>query len=303
MNNDKKIFDGHTHVSILDNDCVVFPEYSFNRLIADMNKNGIEKAIVMINPFIKMLKCKKDFKNQFTKVNEGDKNGELKIICRKCNDYVYKGVDPFRKYNELLIKNASKYKGRLLPLVFLNLSNNTINEEVKYFEDNYKGMYYGYKLHPKFSYRPIGEIESIKSSMPLLIHTGTHEVDHPKHVIEFSKRYNGNIVMAHFCRLNKDSMKEASKNPRLFVDTSPASFLFRTKGDSLYHEDTFDNMKTELDLYYQTLETVGEDSVIFGTDSPWGNVYEEVRVLEMLKVSNTIRNKISYLNLSRALEI
>ncbi len=297
------IFDGHVHINVNQDDSFFCPEYVLENLIEDMDKYHISRAIVTLNPTITEFRCQKDVANHYIRIADGDNDGELKIWCIHCGKVVYTGPDPLREYNEELLIKCSQYKGRILPFIYLSLANTTIKKEISHFESFFRDLFYGYKLHPKFSYRSLDEIKSIPSKRPLLIHTGPDKVDHPMNAIRFSKRYEGNIILAHFCRLNYDALNEVAKNPKLFIDTCPSLLLYNDRINDLFDYPDEPRIESELDLYYKALKIAGEDSIIFATDSPWGNIEQELNVLSRLAIPYTTRRKVSSLNFLKALSL
>lgn len=128
----------------------------------------------------------------------------LILKCLKCGKIIYSWEDSLRKYNLESLKQISTFNN-LYPMIYLHLSNENICKEIQFYESNFKIV--GYKIHPQTNYRSIDDIEDIPTSLPILVHTGIGKFDHPKNVINFSKRHNGPIILAHACRTVKKILR------------------------------------------------------------------------------------------------
>jgi len=300
------IYDGHIHVAIRLADELENSRSSslgIDQLIQRMDDLAIDKAVIMIDPSTTKLFCKKDANHRLKTIDIEQNN--LKIICTSCNNIVYRGPDPLRPFNEKLLSESQKYPNRLLPFVFLSISDSTVAEEIKYFEGKYSEQFFGYKLHPSFSGRAITTIKNFPSTKTLLVHTGVDTITHPKNVIKFSRQYTGNIILAHFAKLDYESLQEISKNKKLFVDSSPATrilFLKKEQASRVFRHPYFENISTESELYHHIIGLSMANKLIYGSDSPYGDLKKELQIANDLKLSPEIYTKIMYSNLMNALK-
>lgn len=129
----------------------------------------------------------------------------LSFISRTDGSVSYHGNDPYRKDNEQLIKDCQSVDF-IDAFIYLSLSNNTINDEFKYFEENYKGQFSGIKVHPNLCGRKRSEIKNFNTNYPLIVHCGVFEHDDPKDIALFAKKYNGNVLFAHCARFDKEAL-------------------------------------------------------------------------------------------------
>ena len=91
-------------------------------------------------------KCTKgcNYENIHTVSTFDGKNGELILKCTKCGHIVFVGKDSLRKYNIKLLEQVSKYPN-LYPMIYLNISNETICDEIQFYESNYSIV--GYNIN------------------------------------------------------------------------------------------------------------------------------------------------------------
>lgn len=293
------IFDAHAHFANLSTDIIYKPEYSFEKHLEAMDKYGIEKSIIMVNPMYKILRCKKNIKHK-VEVQDSEKTGCLKLYCTNCDEIIYEGPDPLRKYNIELLESAKNHMDRLFPMLYLLLANSTIAEEISFYEENYADFFSGYKLHPRLSYRKLDEITSFPSKKPILIHTG---VDFPNTMTnyKFIHNHEGNIILAHAGRFDAQLLYFAKHLPNVYIDSAPASLMFKGKATDLM--EPYDELIMEpSDIYTYLIDEIGEDKLLFGSDVPWGNYEDEINIFNSADLSQEVYNKIAYENLINALK-
>lgn len=293
------LFDSHAHVASTTTEIRFRPDYTIESIIHDMDLYNIDKALVMINPLFKSLKCTENLKHRVI-VQDTANYGVLRLFCLQCNKVIYEGPDPMHKYNLEFLEACAKYPNRFFPMLTLLLSNSTIPTEVSFFEKNYASSFIGYKLHPRVCFRSIDEITSFPSSRPVIIHIG---IDFPSTTtnINFVKNYTGSVLLAHAGRFDPALLYYAKNFPNVYIDTAPSSLMFNGRQtDLLAPYNTL--IQTPEDIYKYLIHEIGENKVLFGSDVPWGNYEKEISILNAAKLSKTVYDKISHLNLINALK-
>ena len=292
------IFDVHTHVNVGNNDnyTKIMGGFNIDALADAMDQYKIKKAITMVNPYIREYQC--DDCDKHRVFVRDSIPGEQVIDCSLCNTRIYQGPDPLRKYNIQLLKDAQPYRGKIYPFMYLGLANSTINEEVKFFEQNFRGLYYGYKLHPKISRRSLDEIPELCSNLPVIVHSGESQYDDPDTVVRFAKRYKGSVLIAHACRLKIEALQEVAKTPNLFVDVCPSHLMFEGRANDLF-APLNSQIQNHTDIYKEVIKYAGINKTLFGTDVPFGNYSKELVNFHRLQLSPEEANKVSAINFGR----
>lgn len=224
-------------------------------------------------------------------------NGCLIAYCTKCNKVIYEGKDPFRKYNIQLIELCKKINCAI-PNLVLSLSNSTINEEIKFYENNFSNYFLGYKLHPTANFRDINEIKGINSCRTILIHNDSHGYDSIDNAIGFARSYDGNVVLAHsylLCNVN-DSI---GRIDNLFFDICPVD-NFKKSRKLIAHNNNFDEC---YNMYDAALKFLNENKILFGTDWPYGCIIENIRELYASSADEKVKQRILSLNAKNAYHI
>lgn len=286
------IFDVHTHVNVGGNRNYTksMGGFDIEALSQTMDQYKIDKAVTMINPYIIEYQCDDCDKHKVF-VRDSVK-GEQVIDCSLCDTRIYQGPDPLRKYNVKLLEEAQNYKEKIYPFVYLGLANSTINDEVEFFEKNYRGQYYGYKLHPKISRRSLDEIVEIRSCMPLLVHSGESQYDDPDTIVRFAKRYRGSVLIAHACRLKESALQAVARTPNLFVDVCPSHLMYEGREKDLF-EPLNIRIENATDIYREVIKNAGIDKTVFGTDVPFGNYAKELLNFRKLMLNGQDAAKVS----------
>ena len=285
------IFDCHTHIDL---DLETREDYENN-----MSLTGIEKTIIMCNPFIKEIRCQKNASHY---VAFNDEQNCLVARCEQCNSIVYTGDDPYRSYNENLMdsfQNTNFY-----PFLMLAMSSSTIYNNIAYYTQNYNGKFYGFKLYTGLSANALDYIAKLETDYPLLIHTGIQDNQNPIGMLKFVENYKGKIIFAHFCRLHYDFLKIINNYDNIFVDTSPAFYLFNRYIVNGHNGGLFkkENIRQPSDLYHELLQNIGIDKVVFGSDYPFSEIKNETSVLQSLGINEDDYMKLTRKNFQRFLE-
>jgi predicted TIM-barrel fold metal-dependent hydrolase len=277
--------------------------FTIENYLKEMDDAKIEMAVIMINPNIKEIFCKKGHK---IKCFDSNINGEILIECRNCKKIIYKGENPYRDLNVSLINQCKKYTRRLFPLVYLPVLPKLSQFEYEYYENKHKGEFFGYKFQPSLSNNKISILKNFNSNLPILIHSGRDEISNPINIIEFAKRYNGNIVISHFSKFNQSIFDFANTNQNIYIDSSPASIMFKAISNSpekLFNIEYLADIKRPQELYRNVLTTLDEDKLLFGSDYPVSSIKKEKSILESSNLSKKQINKISHLNIIKAFSL
>jgi predicted TIM-barrel fold metal-dependent hydrolase len=293
--NNIEIIDCHVHVTLY-NETFQNKDFTIEKVLKQMDLHGISKSIVMLNPMLKEHTCN----THKRKVFDSDKSDELVIKCLECSKILYRGADPLRNLNIDLIKNCQKHNDRLIPLLYMYSSNNTMQNEIDFFEKNYHEAYMGYKFNPAQSFRRMNEINFLKSKKTILIHAGKNcEHDHVINTINFAKNYSGNVVLAHACRFSANELKEIAKTDNIFVDLSPFCIMHDRKETDLFAPYNVPTLSKD-DLYNALIQLVGIDKILFGSDAPFSEQGVELASLLNSSLSENEKTKILNLNFKQA---
>lgn len=310
------VIDSHMHLNY---ECNLkhYRDKKINEYIEYANRNNIDFFIPSINPRTIFFTCDKDCSNDCTELDNKEEkvcpvdckqrnrhrvkvvdglNGNLIAYCTKCNKIIYEGIDPFREYNIRLIELCQK-SNIALPNLVLSLSNSTINSEVRFYEENFKKMFLGYKIHQTCNMRSINDIKSVESNRTILVHCDSHDYDSVENAINFARRYAGNIVLAHSYLLSNIEMINNVDN--LFFDVCPTD-NFKSNIELIKHNinyDFYDN------VYDAAIRYLDENKILFGTDWPYGNVDENYNEINNSKMDDITKEKILCLNARRAYHI
>lgn len=299
------IINTHVHVNT-DSNFFFYNSYNIDMFIKEMVENKISFSLPCLNPKINIFKCPNDcanncminkdfesnmqncigkckFSNRHRTTIIDMPNNILRVQCNTCSTIIYEGIDPLHNLNILLLEQLTKYKNFIKPILYFSVSNSTLQNEIDFFEANYKGLYAGYKLHPWTNQRSVAKIKNIKTDLPFLIHTGLRYEESPKHAIEFSMQNDLKVVITHAAQLNKMFLSRIALNPNLYIDICPADFLFKYKHLTLEHPERINSPQ---DIYMSILDIIPSNKILFGSDSPWGNTAKELEIIESLKISN-----------------
>lgn len=308
------IINSHVHVNT-NNNFFFYSNYTMERLIKELDENSVDVALPSLNPKVGELRCRDDCSFSCRKCNyminndlqncSGncsrnnrhrvfvDSEKELyRLKCKTCGKVIIEEKqDPLRKYNIELMEQAKKYHNRIYPLLYISLCESTIQKEIDFYENNFKGMYCGYKFHPWTDQVSIRDF-TIKTSMPILIHTGLREYENVENAIYFAKRHPKNkVVIAHAAQLKKPILCSIEESSNIYLDCCPADFLYRNKASCI--ENSF-KINSPEDIFYIALSMVSSKKIMFGTDSPWGTTKREIEIIFNLKISNEARNNILF---------
>lgn len=292
-----KIIDSHVHVAL--NDETSFKkDFTIYKLLKQMDLYGVSKSIIMLNPLLDSYSCGSHLRIVADSVNPN----HLIIKCIECNRFIYEGNDPLRSLNIELINVCNKYRDRLIPLVYLHSSNNTIPIEVNFFEKNYTGAYAGYKFNPAQSHKGMNEIDLIHSNKPILIHTGNKEYDHPMHALSYAKKYEGNVILAHACRFNVEILEEVAMSKNIFIDISPFSIMHERRETDLFPPYNSRSLNED-DFIRDLIKLVGVEKILFGSDAPFSVQEKELKNILNNLLFDNLRSKVFSENAKKAFNL
>ncbi len=289
-----KINDTHLHITY--KPTTIYSHYTFDYFLKDKSKY-VANTVLFLNPiYSKLYPCK--IGHRYT-VYDLDDNQNLMFKCDECSNISYVGPDPYREDNIKLLKDCYGKPG-LYPYIYLTISNNTLPKEFEFFEKNYKGMFYGIKVHPNLCSRKMSEIK-FDSGYPMVVHCGIGIGDDPKDIAKFAKNYSGNVMFAHFAKFDVKALEEIAKLPNAFIDTSPLYLAkdILNKSTKEYYPSKITEIEDLTALIKNLIAIVGEDKVVFGSDCPWGSQTDCIELYQKLNLPQTTKNKIFYENFNR----
>ena len=242
---------------------------SLDALIKKMDKNGIDKTILMSKMTSSPTYIKSDFLmgiqrfllfNKYLRPiakaldksfhkNKGEWNPWYRKLMSKGESYqILTNPD-----NQSVFEAVSKYPERLMGWIFLNPKNDNWEEELNKWKDNASA--FGIKIHPfwhRFSMKEINKLGELaeKYNYPLMIHLGFDTV---QNVSSFCNRFSRlKIIFSHAgFPLYEDIWPIIKKSPNIYVDLSS------------HHVDR--------KIVNKVVNYIGADHCLFGTDDPYGN--------------------------------
>ena len=57
------------------------------------------------------------------------------------------------------------------------------------------------------------------------------------------------------------------------------------------------------EMFMEMFRAYGEDRILFGSDLPWSNPYDEIRMIDRMPISDSAKDKIFYKNAAELLKI
>ncbi len=288
-----KIFDSHSHIP--------FDYAGMQDFICQHTGNNVKSGIVMAMPFINEMICPFD-KKHYTCVRQGY-DGRDEIFCTNCNKRISQATNIYRQYNVMTINLVElinrKYGTRFYPFITSIVSERMLKSELDYFSSNYANRFFGLKIYTGLSFDVLNNIH-FNANIPLLIHTGTYFNQQPKNMLNFLLNYDGPVCLAHFARIDIESIRVLSEKNNLYLDSSPASRLSEVCSRN---EALAKNITTPKDLYYKILNVIGTKKLLWGSDAPYGNVATELKLFHELNLSLEEKFDILYNNALRFLSL
>ncbi|MDD4157223.1 MAG: hypothetical protein PHY08_11690 [Candidatus Cloacimonetes bacterium] len=293
--------DSHIHVNVDKKVCPNNFFFGVDDIIAEMDKNGIEKAVVMLNPAINTILCKNNEYHR-VRIDLGDNNNVI-IRCANCNALIYEGVNPYLEQNKLLLDQTKKYIERLYPIVFLLPLQKLLDQEVDYYEHNFDGQFYGYKIHPSFSCQSIDNLK-VNSNKMILFHSGNNDFDSPDKIVKFADNYKSNVVIAHFAKFDFEVFEQINQRDNIFIDTSPISIMFnaiKETPEKLFCGERLDYIESAQKLMPEIIKYVNPNKIIYGSDAPVSSMSLEKAIYEQTELPMVLKKQISCENIFKAM--
>ena len=221
-----------------------------------------------------------------------DVNGDnYKYVCSTCGKTVYLGIDPYRSYNENLLENRQDNE---LVFPFVAISPH-MQEDIRYYVEKHDIV--GIKLHPNYSSYKMDSC-TVPHDMIYVIHAGKGFYDNPLRIINFAKNCESQVIVAHLGRLNKDLYDSISQLKNIVMDCSPLIHIwdaYRRGSNSIYDASFLGKINSPYDLLMRVMEYVGFDNIVYGSDIPIDNPYDDLSIIDMLP--NDLKIKILRENL------
>lgn len=308
------IINSHVHVTT-DKNYFFYNDYLLNRLIVEMASSDIDMAFPTLNPKLPFFRCPHDCSfsclatsgktnNNLNNCNCNfpdrhrvcihEKKGKLILACKTCGKLILEtNVDPIRDYNIRLINLTKPYRSFLKPILYLSLCKSTLQKEIDFFEKKYKGDFVGFKFHPWNDQVSVSNF-NVNTSKPILIHTGKRSIESAKNAITFAQNNPSvRVVIAHAASLDDEILIQIAKMKNVYIDCCPSVFMFKNKTSCLTCSQ---DVSCPEDIYYKILSIVPIDKILFGTDAPWGNSFQELEVVRNLKIPPRFKEYILYKN-------
>ena len=307
------IINSHIHVATNPNDYYFYSDFGYRQLLADCKSNHVDICLVCINPKLAILQCPKDC-SFYCPISKFKPNRNLQncpnscaykakhrmevqdagIFCKTCGNLLwdFSCMDPLRLFNIALIEQTKAMRSLVKPILYLSLSNRSIQKEIDFFETYYAGEFVGYKLHPWTDQRRVSDIH-IRTKLPFLIHTGIRDLESPAHAIAFAEHHPENaIIIAHAAGLKEEFLQKISSTANVFLDCCPSFFLAEHHKDCLWNT----SITSGKEIYETVLSYLTSEKILFGSDSPWGNTKKEIATVNSLAISDTEKENIFFRN-------
>lgn len=225
-------------------------------------------------------------------------NGKHKYTCSTCNKIVYYGDDPFVRYNDELIKQRLQNE---LVFPFIPISPFSL-EQIELYEHAYPSLIYGYKLHPNYSNYNINQFKS-KQNRVYIVHSGVGEKENPMKIIDFAKRLDGIVIIAHLGRFCKQAYDLSKSMDNVYFDCSPLFLLWKsytTHSDRLFDSSFLGTFSSPAEMIERVANYVGVDKLVYGSDTPVGDCSFDMHCCGALDVS--LKNRICSENIVKLLK-
>lgn len=280
------MIDAHLHLDLPDVEYYTTRTSTLEQILENMARYDVESSYVFLNPAFKHLVCP-DFLDHEHRTMLDASSTNCHLICSKCGRELYNGGDCYHDYNIQLLNLVKPHKN-LKPLVFLASSPFTIQAEVEFFENNYGDQVCGYKIYPVLFCNNMNNL-NFNSNKPVLIHDIKGDKEYNQSIIDFAKRYKGNVIVAHLGRFDEGMIDAINSTPNLYTDMSPFCELV---------ERTFGNQDKQQILDF-VLSKIDNDKIVFGTDAPSGKYDKEMQFILNAKLDKAVFDKITDLNVKK----
>lgn len=292
--------DSHSHIKI--NSDVNYSRQNIKDYLNMLKQNHIDEAIVTIDPFIDDIKCPLNA-THYVKTKSSDKEHNVICKCTTCNKIIYEGKDPYIKYNKFLIQNLSHNRNiHIFPV--LAVTPKSLQYMVDYYTNEYGNYIKGIKGYTGLSAYTLDDIGKLNSTLPLLVHCGTYDNQNPMNMLKFANNFNNYLILAHLAGLNLEVIKKLKSNENVFIDISPAKFIYDTYIKENRNGGIFNKEKinTVDDMYELLTENFDINRIVWGSDFPYSNQKEELDTfLNSSVFSNDEKEKVLSKNIRKVL--
>lgn len=287
-----KIIDSHQHIGIDPYDKTNIGKY-ISSLQSKNKINHIVKSVVTIFPHMPEMMCPND-KRHLVQVR--DDNIFYETICKECGFHVRNEMSPYYQANVDFLQYCKNINW-IIPYAVMIVSNN-INREVKSLLEECPWVS-GLKLYTGYSEMILNEIKRIDCHLPLLIHTGIYPNQNLDSMMKFIINYDGPVQVAHFGRFDVKNITILSKYDHVFFDCAPANYLYRYQTKKLFMKDFY----CVDEMYYRIIDLIGIDKLVWGSDVPFGDIKEELDLINRMSLSLIEKEKLLYWNIKERLRI
>jgi predicted TIM-barrel fold metal-dependent hydrolase len=241
------------------------------------------RMVILPDLFIPELACEK---GHIVRCSNAIDENRLYFTCTTCGKPIYTGSDPFRKYNEKLFQIFENYNDRIWIFPAITVTPYML-QEISYYERNYLGLYGGFKIHPNYSSYLISQLK-LDSNYPILFHSGVGKLENPMLQIKFAKNYHGIVIIAHMGRFMKKCFDNAKTMNNVFFDCSAFTLLWNSYANnkSLFDTSYLGHFRDISDLISASINYLGADKIVFGSDFPYGNYEENINALCYSQLTN-----------------
>lgn len=256
------MIDLHVHIKLPNEEYYTISKNTVSDVLEYIYRANLDYVYAFLDPSFTRYVCP-NFLNKKHKTKLC--NGQL--ICAECGKIIYSSKDDiYHKYNIKLLDLLANTKN-ILPLIFLEANKDTITKEVDFFEKEYSNRFFGYKIYPRLISQNMTGID-FNSKKPVLIHGVNDDKEYLQSIIDFAKRYKGNVIIAHLARLPEWVWQQINSITNLYGDLSP--FLETCKFDKI------DKISERFNLI---LKRVNLNKILFGTDFGYSNTTEEIEFI------------------------
>ncbi|NMA50898.1 MAG: hypothetical protein GX951_03500 [Mollicutes bacterium] len=263
------IIDSHAHIAITKN--VEESKQKLEEFKELMKINGIDKSVIMIDPYIEDISCKNN-KNHRIAMFDGNKPGEILCKCMNCGLITYSGIDPYIKYNDILFE-LLKYEKNLYFYLLVSVTKTSMKWLIDYYLEKYGKLVKGIKAYTGLSGYNLDDVSSFVGKVPMLVHCGIFDNQNPSNMINFIKSYENYFQLAHFAALNIPAIKQMNHLDNTIIDIAPSKRIYdryikRPKNAIIFDIEKYASLD---DLYTVILENVDITKVVWGSDYPFSS--------------------------------
>lgn len=295
------MFDAHSHIRI--NDDFINSKKNISEYLRMLSENSIDESIVTIDPFIDKIRCKINQEHYVKTKSSTIPHGVL-CKCTSCDIVLYEGEDPYLKYNKFLIENMSELENIYIFPV-LSVTPGSFQYMIDFYISEFGNKIKGIKGYTGMSAYTLDQIGKINCSLPLLVHCGTYDNQNPSNMIKFASNFNNYLILAHFAGLNLEAIKTFKNMENVFIDISPAKFIFNTyikkcRNGGIFNKNDINSVD---DMFEMLANNFDINRIVWGSDFPYSNQKEELSIfLDSNVFSSSEKEQILSRNIKKVLK-